>query len=537
MLYKYNSSYTYLHRRCFNKVYKILQVKNYLLIIFLTGILFPTQSYSQPLAYGKSKFVGNVIHTGYNIESYFSSYWDQVTPENDGKWGSVESSPGVYNFTALDKDYNYALENGFPYKHHNLIWGSQQPTFMTDGSLDSAQEYREIVNWIDTVAQRYSKANFVDVVNEPIHTPPPYMNVLGGSGTTGWDWVINAYQLARNAFNKYAPNTKLLINEYSVINDGNANTEYLTIINLLKARGLIDGIGDQGHYFEVDGGAPLTTLKTNLDKLTVTGLPVYISELDINQQDDDTQLQRYQSIFPMLYEDPGVKGITLWGYIQGETWVPYSYLLTNRLVERPAFQWLSNYLAAYLQTNLISPVDTTGQPRNPVLVWHTSTAATLYHVQVAYDSSFEATIVDSTTADTLLHLDTLSAKTKYYWHVRAVNAGDTGSYSAAASFVTEDQIESVSNPIVVPGAYSLSQNYPNPFNPSTMIRYSIPKSEFVRLIIYNVMGQKVALLINKERPAGTYEINFNASGLACGIYFYRIEAGSYVQVKKMVLLK
>jgi endo-1,4-beta-xylanase len=341
--YNYNKT---LNKWYLNKGFKISYVKNYFLIIFLIGFLFPSQSYSQPLAYGKTKYVGNVIHSGTSLEPDFAKYWDEATLENDGKWGSVESSPGVYNFTALDNDYNYCLANGFPYKHHNLIWGSQQPAFMTNGSLDSAQMYQEIVNWIDTIAQRYSNASFVDVVNEPINTPLPYKNVLGGNGVTGWDWVINAFQLARNAFNKYAPNTKLLINEYSVINDGNANAVYLTIINLLKSRGLIDGIGDQGHYFEVDGGASITTLKTNLDNLTATGLPVYISEFDINQQNDSVQSARYQSIFPMLYNDPGVYGIELWGYTSGLTWKPYTYLVNSNGTERPALTWLRSFLSS-----------------------------------------------------------------------------------------------------------------------------------------------------------------------------------------------
>jgi len=293
----------------------------------------------------------------------------------------------------------------------------------------------------------------------------------------------------------------------------------------------------QAHYFEVDGGASLASLKTNLDKLTATGLPVYISELDINQQDDNTQLQRYQSIFPLLYEDAGVKGITLWGYSENETWKPYTFLLSARLVERPALQWLRNYLAAYLQSQIISPFDTTGLMRNPVLVWHKSTAATSYHVQVSIDSTFSTSVIDTTIADTLLLADTLSAMTKYYWHVKAVNSGDTGSYSASASFVTGDLIDLVSDSRAMTASYSLAQNYPNPFNPSTVIRYNIARQGFVKLSVYNLIGQKVASLVNEEHPAGIYEISFNASGLASGIYFYRIETGNYSEVKKMLLLK
>ena len=89
----------------------------------------------------------------------------------------------------------------------------------------------------------------------------------------------------------------------------------------------------------------------------------------------------------------------------------------------------------------------------------------------------------------------------------------------------------------IPVSYNLYQNYPNPFNPSTMIRYEIPKESFVSLKIYDVLGREVKTLVNEDKPAGSYEINFNAASLSSGIYFYRIKAGSFVQTKKLMLLK
>lgn len=501
-------------------------------LFIMVFVFVQSQIYSQPLALGKKKFVGNVIHDGNNIRSDFLKYWNQVTPENAGKWGSVEYTQGSYGFTQLDNIYKYALSHNFPFKFHNLIWGQQQPGFLT--GLDSAQQYQEIVKWIDTTGQRYPQSAFCDVVNEPIHNPPSYKDALGGNGATGWDWVIKAFELARKY---WSPNAKLLINEYSVINDASANGEYLQIINLLKDRGLIDGIGVQCHYFEVDGGVPVATLKRNLDKLTATGLPVYISEFDINQQDDNVQLQRYQSIFPMLYEEPGVEGITLWGYTQYETWRPYTYLVTDRLAQRPALQWLRTYLAEYLSAELISPVGSASEPRNPILVWHTSTSATMYNVQVAADSNFSSALIDSSVADTLLQLDTLAANTKFYWRVMAMNAGDSGGYSTAASFTTGDKITGVKEASTVTAGFLLMQNFPNPFNPSTVIRYSIPRRSFVTLIIYNSLGQKVTTLVNKEQNAGAYAVTFDASKLTSGVYFYSLLANNLFITKKLVLLK
>ena len=95
-----------------------------------------------------------------------------------------------------------------------------------------------------------------------------------------------------------------------------------------------------------------------------------------------------------------------------------------------------------------------------------------------------------------------------------------------------------------PLSYNLAQNYPNPFNPSTAIDFIIPKSSFVNLSVYDILGRKVSTLINEEKPAGSYEIKFNAANLPSGIYFYKIEAtpvggqaGGFVQTKKMILMK
>jgi len=89
----------------------------------------------------------------------------------------------------------------------------------------------------------------------------------------------------------------------------------------------------------------------------------------------------------------------------------------------------------------------------------------------------------------------------------------------------------------IPINYSLYQNYPNPFNPSTIIKYSVPKVQVVTLKIYNVLGQLVTTLVNKQQPAGNYEITFNADKLASGIYFYSLSAGDFHSTKKMLLLK
>lgn len=89
----------------------------------------------------------------------------------------------------------------------------------------------------------------------------------------------------------------------------------------------------------------------------------------------------------------------------------------------------------------------------------------------------------------------------------------------------------------VPGEYALHQNYPNPFNPSTTIWYELPTAVNVRLTIVNMLGQIVATLVNEMKQPGKYTLQFDGSGLASGVYFYRLQAGSFVQTKKLLLMR
>jgi hypothetical protein len=85
--------------------------------------------------------------------------------------------------------------------------------------------------------------------------------------------------------------------------------------------------------------------------------------------------------------------------------------------------------------------------------------------------------------------------------------------------------------------FQLQQNYPNPFNPSTTINYSLPKSGYVKLTVYNAIGIKVATIVNEYKQAGNYSVQFNAANLASGIYLYRLESGNYSAAKKLILVK
>ena len=96
-------------------------------------------------------------------------------------------------------------------------------------------------------------------------------------------------------------------------------------------------------------------------------------------------------------------------------------------------------------------------------------------------------------------------------------------------------VESISNEI--PSEFNLNQNYPNPFNPATIIRFSIPEESFVRIKVFNTLGEEITTLINENIVAGNYEVEFDASKLPSGIYFYKLQSETFIETKKMVLLR
>ena len=311
------------------------------LSIFISVILlFPCLMYVEagPIAEGSVKFLGNIAQG--TPASNYADYWNQVTLENGGKWGRVQPSQSSFDWKATDSAYEYCRTNGFPYKHHCFVWGSQYPNWIT--GLSAADQKAAVENWIKTYGERFPETEFIDVVNEPLTTACPFKEALGGDGTSGWDWVITSFELAR----QYCPNAKLLINEYNIVNSISYAVGYLGIVKLLQAKNLIDGIGIQSHCFNVQG-TPVANIKKSLDTLASSGLPLYPSEFDITG-DQTAQLNDYKMYFPIFWEHPAVEGVTLWGWTNN--WK--GGIIMSGTTEYLALKWLRTYVDSLEQTKL-----------------------------------------------------------------------------------------------------------------------------------------------------------------------------------------
>lgn len=281
------------------------------------------------------KFVGNIT-TGNSVDTnglVYSDYWNQITPENAGKWGSVQATAAsAPNYAALDAIYDYTQRKGIIFKEHTFMWGPQQPS----GAITPA----DVQNWMKGFCSRYPNTRLIDVVNEPPpHQEPSYANAIGGGTNGDWKWIANAFTWAREA----CPNATLILNDYNNAEIANQNQHFIDIVKAIQAQGApIDAVGAQSHGLNgANSAGNMITLLTKLHN--DTGLPVYITEYDINQADDAAQLARFQEHFGFFLNTEWVRGVTVWGWIFGRTWVASSGLIRNG-EPRPAMVWLMQQL-------------------------------------------------------------------------------------------------------------------------------------------------------------------------------------------------
>lgn len=320
--------------------------RNFIPFIVLNGmLLLNTYSHAQ-IANGAGKFLGNIT-TGFQVRSDFITYWNQITGENEHKWASIEGTRDRMNWSCADAIANYAKEKNIPWKFHTLIWGSQYPSWMN--GLSASEQREEIIEWFDAAAKRYPDVQMIDVVNEAYmsdpnnwnagkHAPIPFREALGGTGPTGFEWIVTSFKMARERW----PNAILIYNDYNTLEWPNEINWIKQIIQKLAAAGApIDAVGFQAHGLK---GTSAATLKSRLDDIyNAIKLPMLISEYDIGETNDQAQLDNYKAHIPVMWNHPGVAGITIWGYIYGSTWVEGTGLIRNGQ-ERPALVWLKEFI-------------------------------------------------------------------------------------------------------------------------------------------------------------------------------------------------
>ena len=325
-------------------------IKKTLVCLFGAGLM--TTQASAQLSSNPNKFLGNIttryqMDAGGGVPKYYE-LWNQVTPENESKWASVEGTKGSYNWGS-DTPFNYAKQHDFTYKFHALVWGAQYPNWLSNLSIKD--RYQALVKWFDAAKKHYSTLPMIDVVNEAVGNHqagnPMMKETLGGGGKTGYDWLIKAFELAYERW----PNSILIYNDYNSIRWDVDN--YITLVQTLRDAGApIDAYGNQSHDVNDISAEELgRVLERQQNALK---MPMFITELDIDKADDNQQKAQYKKVLPLMWEAPYCAGVTLWGYIHGATWVDNSGLYKNGK-ERPAMTWIKEYMETDAAKNATGP--------------------------------------------------------------------------------------------------------------------------------------------------------------------------------------
>jgi len=336
------------------------------------------------LADGGAKFVGNITTSG-QIRDDMGTYWNQITPENGCKWGSIHSlsngNSGTSKFAWDNYDkcegaYKWAKEKPGErhFKFHALVWGSQYPNFLCKKknpgiTVELTKKY--ITEWFDAVAAKFPDLEYIDVVNEAIWAGDNYhsgygkpaagaegrstddtecggsyiIEALGGdrvvNGKHQYDFITTAFKMARERW----PKAVLIYNDYNTLS-WQMNEGIELIQTIVKNGAPVDAYGQQAHDCK---GMSKSDFESKMTRIhNETGLPLLVSEYDIGEADDTKQKNDYANQIPFMWETPWVAGITIWGYINGATWAANTGIMEKDGRKRAAMTWLEDYFAQNL---------------------------------------------------------------------------------------------------------------------------------------------------------------------------------------------
>lgn len=277
------------------------------------------------LAAAKGKVIGTAV-TGSRLTGTYGdiagTQFSSLTPGNAMKWGSVEPTRGTFNWSEADQIVAFARAHGQQVRGHTLVWHSQNPSWLTNGTWSAAQLSTLLQNHITTEVSRYrGQVASWDVVNEPFNEDGTYRSDLWYDNL-GPSYIAQALTWARAA----DPDAKLYINDYNVEGVGAKSDALYNLVKSLKAQGVpIDGVGLQAHL--ILGQVP-ATLRQNIQRFADLGVDVSVTELDVRMQLPSTaakltqQAADYKAVFAACVAVARCAGVTVWGFTDSDSWIP-----------------------------------------------------------------------------------------------------------------------------------------------------------------------------------------------------------------------
>ncbi|MEV0903929.1 endo-1,4-beta-xylanase [Streptomyces hokutonensis] len=280
------------------------------------------------LAAAKGKVVGTAV-TGSKLTGSYGdiagAQFSSLTPGNAMKWETVEPTQGSFNWTEADQIVAFAQAHNQQVRGHTLVWHSQNPSWLTNGTWTSAQLSSLLQNHISTEVGRYKgEIAAWDVVNEPFNEDGTYRSTLWYNGL-GANYIAQALTWAHAA----DPAAKLYINDYNVEGVNAKSTALYNLVKSLKAAGVpIDGVGLQAHL--ILGQVP-ATLQQNIQRFADLGVDVAITELDVRMAlpaDSGKLAQQkadFKSVVAACVAVTRCVNVTVWGFTDSDSWVPGTF--------------------------------------------------------------------------------------------------------------------------------------------------------------------------------------------------------------------
>ncbi|MFI0818193.1 endo-1,4-beta-xylanase [Streptomyces sp. NPDC021098] len=277
------------------------------------------------LAQAKGKYYGTAVTASKLTGTYADiagSQFNSITPGNEMKWESVEPSRGSYNWSGADAVVGFAEAHDMRVRGHTLVWHSQLPGWLTNGSWTADQLRTLMTDHITTEVGRYKgRITHWDVVNEPFNEDGTFRQSLFYT-KLGQSYIADALRAARAA----DPDAKLYLNDYNTDGLGAKSDGMYNLVKSLKAQGVpIDGVGFQGHL--ILGQVP-STMRANLQRFADLGVDVAVTELDIRMTlpATDAKLAQQKADFRAVTDAcvavSRCRGVTVWGFTDSDSWIP-----------------------------------------------------------------------------------------------------------------------------------------------------------------------------------------------------------------------
>jgi GH35 family endo-1,4-beta-xylanase len=413
---------------------------------------------------------------------------------NNDNWGWYGSSTSRTNYP---KFAEWFKDNNIPAKGHVLVWPAWEwmPSYFEDLGNEPAALEEAISDHLDLIVPIGKQNNLYewDVLNEPFINHD-VMDILGEEIMVQW------FNHVRNLDS----NPKLIMNEYNIIQGGGRadfQDNFIRLINYLKDQAApLGGIGMQCHFDENLTG--ITAVLATLDRFGELGLPIQITEFDIDTRDEEIQAAYTRDFYTAVFSHPAAEKIVMWGFYETTMWKP------NGALVRPDWSHKPNYDV---------------------------------YKDLVYNQWWNEDIEGLTNSEG--NFTARGFKGRY--DISIITA-DT-SYSIEINMKDEANIEIRGSEIdkMVVGIENLKEEtsgeistYPNPFTTSTNIRYTLEKASKVNFKLFNYNGQLVRELNQNQSQAGTFEIELNGHDLEPGIYMCMAKAeNSHFRDNSIVLLK